>query len=139
MTAVARLTKFGRYVYAMGGSPEAAELAGINTKQMTLYVFMLIGVLSALCRRHCNSGDLNAGVTSTGTLAELYVIAAAVIGGTSFAGGVGTILGAVMGAIFMQSLLNGMVLLGYTSALQDVVIGLILILASVGRHYLSSQ
>ena len=128
MTAVARLTKFGRYIYAMGGSPEAAELAGISTKRMTLYVFMLIGTLSALAGAVATA-RLNSGVNSTGTLTELYVIAAAVIGGTSLAGGFGTIIGAVMGAVFMQSLQNGMVLLGYTSAMQQVIIGGVLIVA----------
>ncbi|WP_269747100.1 ABC transporter permease subunit [Elstera litoralis] len=72
---------------------------------------------------------LNAGVNSTGTLAELSVIAAVVIGGTSLAGGAGSIAGAILGAVIMQSLENGMVLLGLPSALQQVVIGSVLILA----------
>jgi len=128
MAAIARLTKFGRYIYAMGGSPEAAKLAGINTKLVTLLVFVSIGVLSALAGAVATA-RLNAGVTSTGMFAELHVIAAAVIGGTSLGGGVGTVVGALIGAIFMQSLQNGMVLLGLTSALQQIVIGLVLIMA----------
>ncbi len=128
MTAIARLTKFGRYIYAMGGSPEAAQLAGINTKRMTMLVFVLIGMLSALAGAVA-SARLNSGVNSTGTLSELYVIAAAVIGGTSLAGGYGTVAGAILGAVFMQSLQSGMVLLNLTSALQQVIIGLVLVIA----------
>lgn len=128
MMLVAKITRFGRYIYAMGGSPEAAQLAGIDTKRMTLFVFMLIGVLSALAGAVA-SARLNSGVNSTGTLTELYVIAAAVIGGTSLAGGYGTVAGAILGALFMQSLQNGMVLLNVTSALQQVIIGFVLIAA----------
>lgn len=128
MTFIARATKFGRYVYAIGGSPEAAKLAGIDTRRVMLMVFMIIGMLSALAGAVA-AARLNAGANATGTLAELQVIAAAVIGGTSLAGGVGTVAGAIVGAVIMQSLQNGMVLLGLTSALQQVVIGLALILA----------
>lgn len=128
MTFIARSTKFGRYIYGIGGSPEAAKLAGIDTKRITLLVFMLIGALSALAGAVATA-RLNAGANSTGTLTELYVIAAAVIGGTSLAGGFGTIAGAIIGAVIMQSLQNGMVLLGLTSALQQVIIGLVLIVA----------
>ncbi len=128
MSAISRITRFGRYVYAMGGSPEAAELAGIDTRRITLLVFVLIGTLSALAGAVA-SARLNAGANSTGTLAELYVIAAAVIGGSSLAGGAGTVPGAIIGALIMQSLQSGMVLVGLTSALQQVVIGLVLIVA----------
>ena len=128
MTALSRLTKFGRYVFAMGGSPEAAELAGIDTRRMLLWAFILMGVLSALAGA-VQTARLNAGVNSTGTLVELYVIAAAVIGGTSLAGGVGTIIGAILGAVILQSLQSGMGLINFTSSLQQVIIGLVLIFA----------
>jgi D-xylose transport system permease protein len=72
---------------------------------------------------------LNAAVSSLGTTSELYVIAAAVIGGTSLAGGVGTISGAVLGALIMQSLQSGMVLIGVDAPLQDIVVGAVLVLA----------
>jgi len=72
---------------------------------------------------------LNAAVSSLGTGMELNVIAAAVIGGTSFAGGVGTIVGALLGALIMQSLVSGMVLLGIEAPLQDIVVGIVLVLA----------
>ena len=128
MSALARLTKFGRYIFAMGGSPEAAKLAGIDTKRVNLYVFILIGMLCAVAGAIA-SARLNAGTNATGTLTELYVIAAAVIGGTSLAGGQGTIAGAILGALIMQSLQSGMVLVGLPSPLQQVIIGLVLIVA----------
>ena len=72
---------------------------------------------------------LNAAVSGLGTLSELYVIAAAVIGGTALSGGIGTIAGAILGALVMQSLQSGMVLVGVETALQDVVVGIVLVLA----------
>jgi D-xylose transport system permease protein len=126
MTVIARTTKFGRYIYAMGGNPEAAILAGINTKFITLMVFTLMGTLSALAGAVL-SARLQSGGNSMGELNELYVIAAAVIGGTSLAGGYGTVAGAILGAVFMQSLQSGMVLLNLNSSVIQVVIGLVLI------------
>lgn len=119
---------FGRYVFAIGGNPEAATLAGINTKRTLLGTFVLLGILCALAG--CiQASRLDAGVTSTGTGYELLVIAAAVIGGTSFAGGIGTIQGAIVGAVLMQSLKAGMVTVGLDSPLQDVAIGSVLVFA----------
>ncbi len=120
--------QFGRYVFAIGGNPEAAELAGINTRRTILMTFVLIGVLCAIAGG-IQTARLSAGVTSTGTNYELLVIAAAVIGGTSFAGGIGTIPGAVLGAVVMQSLKSGMVTIGVDSPMQDVAVGSVLILA----------
>lgn len=128
MTFIARFTRFGRYIYAIGGSPEAAKLAGIDTRRITLMVFIIMGILSTVAGAVA-AARLNAGANATGTLTELYVIAAAVIGGTSLAGGAGTIIGAILGAVIMQSLQSGMVLIGVTSAMQQVVIGLVLIAA----------
>lgn len=125
---VVRATRFGRYVYAFGGNPEAARLAGINTARLTVMVFALMGLLAALAGA-IQTARLNAGTNSTGTLAELSVIAAAVIGGTSLGGGTGSIPGAFLGALFMASLINGMLLLDLSSAVQNVVQGLVLILA----------
>jgi D-xylose transport system permease protein len=72
---------------------------------------------------------LNSATSGLGTLAELYVIAAAVIGGTSFTGGIGTIPGAVLGAMVMQSLQSGMVLMGVDAPIQDIVVGIVLVVA----------
>ena len=128
MTLLTKVTKFGRYVFAIGGNPEAAELSGINVPRVTMFIFMVMGILCGVAAV-ITTARLNAGANSMGTMAELNVIAAAVIGGTSLAGGVGTITGAILGAVIMQSLESGMVLMGVTSAMRQVVIGLVLVLA----------
>ena len=115
MTFLATRTRFGRYVYATGGNPEAAELAGINTKKITLMIFTLMGVLCAISAS-ISSARLNSATNALGRFNELYVIAAAVIGGTSLAGGIGTIYGAMLGALLMQSLQSGMTLLNFDPA-----------------------
>ena len=128
MTLIANFTKFGRYVYAIGGNPESAELSGINVKKIIMMSFVLMGLLSAIASIVVTA-RIGAAATVTGTMTELNVIAAAVIGGTSLAGGVGTVYGAVLGALFMQSLENGMVLIGIPTPIQKIVIGFVLIFA----------
>jgi D-xylose transport system permease protein len=128
MSLLAKITRFGRYVFAIGGNPEAAELSGIAVKRITTFVFMVMGLLCGVAAV-ITTARLNAGANSMGMLAELNVIAAAVIGGTSLAGGQGTIPGAILGAVIMQSLENGMVLLGISSAMRQLVIGAVLIMA----------
>ncbi len=128
MTFVATRTRFGRYVFAMGGNPEAAELAGINTRWVTMKIFILMGMLCAIAGA-ISTARLNASTNAQGTLDELLVIAAAVIGGTSLSGGIGTIAGAIIGALVMQSLQSGMVLLGVDAPFQNVVVGVVLVLA----------
>lgn len=128
MTFIATRTLFGRYVYAIGGNPEAAELAGINTKLMIVKVFALMGALVGIAAI-VSSARLNAATNALGQLSELYVIAAAVIGGTSLAGGVGTIYGAMMGALMMQSIISGMSLLNLPAAYQNIVVGVVLVIA----------
>jgi D-xylose transport system permease protein len=128
MTFVARRTRFGRYIYAIGGNPEAAELAGINTRMITVAVFAVMGLLAGVSA--CiDSARLDSATNALGTLDELYVIAAAVIGGTSLSGGVGTIYGALIGAFVIQSLQSGMVLLGFDAAAQQMVVGAVLVIA----------
>ena len=128
MTFVATRTRFGRYVFAMGGNPEAAELAGINTRWVTMKIFILMGALCGIAAA-VSTARLNAATNAQGTLDELLVIAAAVIGGTSLGGGIGTIVGAMIGAVVMQSLQSGMVLLGVDAPFQNVVVGVVLVLA----------
>jgi D-xylose transport system permease protein len=128
MTFLATRTPFGRYVYAIGGNPEAAELAGVNTRWVIMKTFMLMGLLAAISAA-VSIARLDAATNSEGTLAELLVIAAAVIGGTSLAGGIGTVAGAMLGAVLMQSLQSGMVLLGVDTPLQNIVVGAVLVLA----------
>ena len=128
MTFVAQRLRFGRYVFAMGGNQEAADLAGINTRRVTVVVFTIMGALCAISAA-ISTARLNAATNALGTYSELYVIAAAVIGGTSLSGGVGTIAGAIIGALVMQSLQSGMVLMGIDTPLQSIVVGAVLVFA----------
>jgi D-xylose transport system permease protein len=128
MTFVATRLRFGRYVFAIGGNPEAAELGGIKTRWTIVRTFMVMGILVAVAAA-VQTARLNAAVSGLGQLAELYVIAAAVIGGTSLLGGVGSIPGAVLGALVAQSLNSGMVLMGVDAPLQDIVVGIVLVVA----------
>ena len=133
MTYLARRRRFGRYVYAYGGNPEAAELGGIDTRRTVMLTFVLMGTLSAVSAA-VQTARLNAAVTNLGVQNELDVISAAVIGGTSFSGGIGTIPGAVLGAVVMQSLRSGMVLLNIDSPSQDIVVGVVLVTAGRRRR-----
>ncbi len=128
MTIVARRTRFGRYVFATGGNPDAAELSGINTRLLTVKIFALMGALTAIASV-IGSARLGAVGNDLGTLDELRVIAAAVIGGTALSGGIGTIHGAILGALIMQSLQSGMAMVGVDAPLQSIVVGLVLVLA----------
>lgn len=128
MGFIANNRKFGRYVYSIGGNPEAAELAGINTRWTIVKSFIVMGILVGVAAA-VSIARLNAATSGLGTTAELYVIAAAVIGGTSFTGGIGTVSGAVLGALVMQSLQSGMVLMRVDAPLQDIVVGVVLVIA----------
>jgi D-xylose transport system permease protein len=128
MTFMATRRRFGRYVYAYGGNPDAADLAGINTRRTILKTYVVMGILCALAAAIA-SARLNGSTLDVGQSYELYVIAAAVVGGTSFAGGIGTIPGAVLGAFVMQSLSYGLSFMGVNSPGQNVVAGIVLILA----------
>ncbi len=128
MTVLMTRTRFGRYVFAIGGNPEAAALSGINVRWMTVRIYALMGMLAGLSAV-ISSARLTSATNALGQTDELYVIAAAVIGGTSLAGGVGTIYGAVLGALVTESLRTGMVLIGFDTAVQNIVVGLVLIVA----------
>jgi D-xylose transport system permease protein len=128
MGFIANRRRLGRNIYAIGGNPEAAELGGINTRRTIVKTFMTMGILVGVSAA-VSIARLNAAVSGLGTLSELYVIAAAVIGGTSLSGGIGTIPGAILGALVMQSLQSGMVLLGVGAPMQDVVLGVVLVTA----------
>ncbi len=128
MTIVAMRTRFGRYVFATGGNPDAAELSGINTRWLTVKVFALMGAMTAISAVVA-SARLTYHSNDIGTLDELRVIAAAVIGGTALSGGFGTIYGAILGALIMQSLQSGMAMVGVDAPLQNIVVGSVLVLA----------
>jgi D-xylose transport system permease protein len=127
---ITKRTRFGRYVYAMGGNPDAAALVGIPVKRVTLMLFALLGVLVTVAAT-VTVARLNAGTNSLGSGNELYVIAAAVIGGTALAGGSGTIIGSVLGALIMQSIDSGLLLLDVSIGMRYVIIGQVLIAAVV--------
>lgn len=127
-TFIAKNTTFGRQVYAIGGNPEAARLSGINIKRRILLVFVLCNTLAAIAALVLTA-RLNAATMSAGQNYELDAIAACVIGGTSLMGGTGTIAGAIIGALVMASLDNGMSLMNLESFWQYIVKGGILILA----------
>ena len=128
MTVIALRTRLGRYIFATGGNPDAAELSGINTRLLTVKIFAMVGVLSALAGVVA-SARLGYHTNDIGTLDELRVIAAAVIGGTALSGGIGTIYGAIIGALIMQSLQSGMAMVGVDAPYQNIVVGAVLVLA----------
>ncbi|ERM92620.1 sugar ABC transporter permease [Caldanaerobacter subterraneus] len=121
-------TVFGRRVYAIGGNVEAAKLSGIDVKKITLILFALNGLLAAFAGVLLTS-TLNAASVSAGQNAELDAIAASVIGGASLSGGIGTVFGAVIGALVMASIDNGMSMLNSPPFWQFVVKGMILLIA----------
>lgn len=128
MTVIALRTRLGRYIFATGGNPDAAELSGINTRLLTVKIFAMVGVLSALAGIVA-SARLGYHTNDIGTLDELRVIAAAVIGGTALSGGIGTIYGAIIGALIMQSLQSGMAMVGVDAPYQNIVVGAVLVMA----------
>jgi D-xylose transport system permease protein len=130
MSFLVHRTRFGRYVFAMGGNPDAAELVGIPVKRVTMMLFLLLAVLTTIAAIVAIS-RLNAGTNSLGNSLELLVIAATVIGGTALAGGSGTILGSVLGALIMQCIDSGMLLLDVSIGTRYVIIGQVLIAAVV--------
>lgn len=128
MTVIAQKTRFGRYTFAMGGNPDATSLSGIDTRKLTLKIFALMGFLCGLAALVAQA-RLQSHGNDIGTLDELKVIAAAVIGGTALAGGVGTIYGAILGALMMQSLQSGMAMFQVQTSFQNIVVGLVLVVA----------
>ena len=121
-------TRFGRYAYAIGGNFEATRLSGINTRKRVFQVFVVMGLLCGI------GGVVLASYVGYGTIAagegyELDAIASAVLGGTSLMGGSGTIFGAIIGALIMSSLSNGLQLLNVAPSWQYVLKGIVLVLA----------
>jgi len=121
-------TILGRHIYALGGNPEAAKLSGVNVTKITVWVFCSMGMLSALSGILFAS-RLQSATTTAGTLFELDAIAACFIGGASAYGGIGTVIGAIIGALVMGVLNNGMSILGVGSDMQMTIKGLVLLAA----------
>jgi ribose/xylose/arabinose/galactoside ABC-type transport system permease subunit len=125
---VLRYTRYGRQVYAVGDNMEAARLSGLNTRAVICSVYVIIGLFAGI-GAFVLSGRLDSAEAVAGTGYELTVIASVVIGGTSLFGGVGTIFGTVIGTILIGVLLNGLVLMGVSPYIQQIVIGVIIVLA----------
>jgi putative multiple sugar transport system permease protein len=123
-------TVLGRHIYAVGGNPEAAELSGISVKRITHVVFGSMGMLAALAGILFAS-RLQSATTTAGTLFELDAIAASFVGGVSAAGGVGTVIGSLIGALVMSSLTNGMNLMGIDISYQYIVRAIVLAAAVI--------
>ncbi|WP_067839438.1 multiple monosaccharide ABC transporter permease [Amphibacillus sediminis] len=125
-TFYANKTIGGRHIYAVGGNERAAQLSGVKTKKVKFWVYVNMGILAALAGL-IFAGRLNAATPQAGNLFELDAIAAAVIGGASLTGGIGTVVGAVIGALIMGVLNNGMSLLGVGIDWQQAIKGLVLL------------
>ncbi len=123
-------TVLGRHIYAVGGNPEAAELSGISVKRITHIVFGSMGMLAALSGM-LFAARLQSATTTAGTLFELDAIAAAFVGGVSAAGGVGTVIGSLIGALVMTSLTSGMNLMGIDISYQYIVRAIVLAAAVI--------
>jgi ribose transport system permease protein len=121
-------TRFGRYVYAIGGNSEASFLAGLNVRSLTFWVYVLNGFLVGIAAIVLAS-RLGAGVPNSGSQYELDVIAAVVIGGTSLMGGKGSVIATLFGAIFIAILNNGLNLAGIDPYLQKIALGVVILLA----------
>lgn len=121
-------TSFGRYIYAIGGNKDAARLSGINIKKNIFILFLMMGVMSSISGI-VYTARINAGTASAGTYMELDAIAAAIIGGTSTMGGEGSVFGAIIGALIMTSIDNGMSLMDMDVTYQYIIKGLVLLLA----------
>jgi D-xylose transport system permease protein len=135
---VSNNTRFGRYAYAIGGNREAARLSGININKSIFMIFVLMGFLCGV------SGVVMASYLGYGTIAagtgyELYAIAACILGGTSTLGGVGTVFGAMIGALVLASLTNGLQIMNVASSWQYVLNGLVLVLAVLADVYLKKN
>jgi inositol transport system permease protein len=125
---VLRYMRFGRRVYAVGGNPEAARLSGLNVDAVICTVYIIMGFFCGL-GAFVLAARLNSAEAVAGTGYELTVIASVVIGGTSLFGGVGSIFGTVIGTILIGVLLNGLVLMNVSSYIQQIIIGVIIVLA----------
>ena len=135
---VLRHTRFGLHVYAVGGNSPAANLNGVHTRRVVFLVYVIIGFFCGL-GSFLLSARLNSAEAVAGLGLELDVIAAVVIGGTSLFGGVGSVFGTVVGALLIGVLRNGLVLLNVSPFIQQIVIGLILVLAVAFDQYAAAR
>lgn len=135
---ILRYSRYGRHVYAVGGNPEAARLSGLNVKRITLSVYVIVGFFAGL-GGFVLSSRLNSAEAVAGLGYELTVIAAVVIGGTSLFGGEGGVPGTVIGAVLVGVLTNGLVLMNVSSYIQQIIIGVIIVLAVWFDQFIKSK
>lgn len=137
-TFITQKTIAGRHIYALGGNEKAAKLSGIKTKRVMFWVYVNMGLLAALAGLVV-AGRLNAATPKAGTNFELDAIAACFIGGASASGGIGTIIGAIIGALVMGVLNNGMSIMGVGIDWQQAIKGLVLLAAVAFDVYTKSK
>lgn len=135
---VQRYTRYGRQVFAVGGNPEAARLSGLNVKAILVSVYVMIGFLSGLSG-FLLSARLGSAEAVAGVSYELRVIASVVIGGTSLFGGLGGVGGTIVGALLIGVLINGLVMINVSAYYQQVIIGVIIIMAVAFDTYAKSR
>lgn len=135
---ILRYTQYGRHVYAVGGNPEAARLSGLNVNRITLSVYTIVGFFCGLAG-FVLASRLNSAEAVAGDTYELTVIAAVVIGGTSLFGGEGGVPGTVIGAVLVGVLTNGLVLNNVSSYIQQIIIGIIIIVAVAFDRFIKSK
>lgn len=133
-----RYTRYGRQVYAVGGNPEAARLSGLSVPSVVLSVYVITGFLAGLAG-FLLSARLGSAEAVAGTGYELRVIASVVIGGTSLFGGLGGVGGTIIGALLIGVLINGLVIMNVSAYYQQVVIGIIIVLAVGFDTYAKSR
>ena len=121
-------TTLGRHIYAIGGNIEAARVSGVHVNRVRIFSYITSSILACLVGIILAS-RLGQGTPTVGTAYELWAIAAAVIGGTSLFGGEGSVLGVILGAAIMGVMINGMVLINLSSYLQNVILGIVLVIA----------
>jgi len=140
---VLRYTRYGRYVYAVGGNREAARLSGLNVQLITLSVYMIVGFFAGLggyvLSSRLGASEVVAGQTGASDGNELGVIASVVIGGTSLFGGEGSVIGTVIGSILIGVLRNGLVLMNVNPYVQQIIIGGIIVLAVAFDRFIKSR
>src|SRR5665811_618468 len=127
-TLVTQRSVFGRHVYAIGGNLNAAQLSGVKVRKVNFWIFVNIGVLAGIAGV-VYSARMNAAQPGAGNMFELDAIAACFIGGAAVTGGVGTVTGAMIGGLIMAVMTNGMQLMGIETAVQQIVKGMVLLLA----------
>jgi ribose/xylose/arabinose/galactoside ABC-type transport system permease subunit len=135
---VLRYTRYGRHIYAVGGNKEAARLSGLNVQRLTLSVYIIVGFFAGL-GGFVLSSRLNSSEAVAGLGSELDVIASVVIGGTSLFGGEGNVLGTVIGALLIGVLINGLVMNNVSSYVQQIIIGVIIVLAVAFDRFVKSR